>query len=68
MQRACLARGKFCEFGELPVIRQTKTIQILIRILMTKSVHSPSYFLPSTFNLAICQKLVPPNIPAMYGI
>ena len=31
-----------------------------------KSIHSPNFVLPTTFNLAICQTLTLPNIPAVY--
>ena len=54
------------EFGESSVIRQTLTSQILAgnSTLWLKSIHSPNFILPITFNLVIRQTLTPPNIPA----
>ena len=44
--------GKFGEFGESPVIRQTKTIQIFTYnyYLMAESIHSPNFSSPNAHN------------------
>ena len=59
--------GKFGEFGESSVIRQTLTSQILASnsTLWPKSIHSPNFISPITFNSVFRQTLTPPNIPAI---
>ena len=67
VQWECLAVGKFGEFGESCVIRQTLASQILAgnSTLWPKSIHPPNFISPVTFNSAIPQTLTPQNIPAI---
>ena len=59
---------KFGEFGELSVIRQTKTIQIFTYnyYLMAESIHSPNFASPNAHNSEIHQTFSPPNFPAIW--
>ena len=56
--------GKFGEFGESSVIRQTKTIQIFTYnyYLMAESIHSPNFASPNAHNSEIRQTF------PLYGI
>ena len=59
--------GKFGEFDESSVIRQTKTIQIFTYnyYLMAESIHSPNFSSPNAYNSEIRQTFSPPNFPAI---
>ena len=59
--------GKFGEFGESSMIRQTKTIQIFTYnyYLMAESIHSPNFSSPNAHNSEIRQTFSPPNFPAI---
>ena len=58
---------KFGEFGNLSMLRQTLTGQILAYKWYP---YGGNLFICQTFlpNLAICQTLTLPNIPAMYFV
>ena len=55
----CIA-GRFGEFGESCIIRQTKTIQSITLITIGWSINSANLHLP---NASICQTFPTPNFP-----